>query len=178
MVVPDPPPPATPSGERRLIESDGLPDPATAEPPVRMDPDSARAPDPHPSRVHYVPDSDTGAPIVSFRGLVKRSMTKKSRNDLSAAMMHMCQLTGWRDTTLNPDLSNDAKIAIIAARFGKVAGVDDDNALYGELVALAAVAMGAAQGIARRNARDRKRRSRAERKATKREERKAKGKRG
>ncbi len=176
MTVPDPPPAADPPGEKRLIHDDDLPDPATAEPPdlivdaplreppppVRMDPDSGRPPPP---------------PIPNFGGLMKRSMTKKSRNDLSAAMMGMCQLTGWRDTTLNPDLSNDAKIAIIAARFGKVAGTDDDTALYGELMALAAVTVGAAQGLARRDARDRKRRSRAARKAQ-RKARKTKGGKG
>ena len=164
MTVPDPPPPAVPPGEKRLIAEDDLPDPATAEPPdpivdaplrelpappVRMDPDSRRRPIPTPD----------------LSGLMKRTMTKKSRKDLSAAMMGMCQLTGWRDTTLNPDLSNDAKIAIIAARFGKVAGSDDHEQLYGELMGLAAVTVGAAQGIARRDARDRKRRSRAARKA-------------
>lgn len=175
MTVPDPPPAADPPGEKRLIHDDDLPDPATAEPPdlivdaplreppapVRMDPDSGRPP----------------PPIPNFGGLMKRSMTKKSRNDLSAAMLGMCQLTGWRDTTLNPDLSNDAKIAIIAARFGKVAGTDDDTALYGELMALAAVTVGAAQGLARRDARDRKRRSRAARKAQ-RKARKTKGGKG
>jgi hypothetical protein len=163
-----------PPGNERLIHEDDLPDPATAEPPKDLD--APRSPEPLPRRrsVRYASDPHTGAPIVSFRGLVKRSMTKKSRSDLSTAMMGMCQLTGWRDTTLNPDLSNEAKLAIIAARFGKVAGTDDDSALYGELMGLAAVTVGAAQGIARRDARDRKRRSRAARKATKRAKREGK----
>lgn len=104
-------------------------------------------------------------PVSNVRNAVKQSTTKKSRVDLSAAMVNMCQLTGWRDTTLNPDLDDHAKMAMLASRFGKVTVTDDDSALYDELIALSATSMGWAQGIARRDARDRKRTSRAARKA-------------
>jgi hypothetical protein len=122
------------------------------------------------SNVHYVPDSDTGEPIVDLSWwAMKQSMTKKSRTDLSRAMVAMCQLTGWRDTTLNPDMGDDAKMAILAARFGKVTTQDADDTLYNELVDMAAVTMGWAQGISRRDARDRKRKSRARKKEKKRQ---------
>jgi len=127
------------------------------------------------SNVHYVPDSDTGEPIVDLsRWVMKQSMTKKSRTDLSRAMVAMCSLTGWRDTTLNPDMGDDAKMAILAARFGKVTTQDADDTLYNELIDMAAVTMGWAQGIARRDARDRKRKSRAKKKEKKREKREKK----
>lgn len=112
-------------------------------------------------------------PVSNVGNAVKQSMTKKSRADLSAAMVNMCQLTGWRDTTLNPDLDDDAKMSALAARFGKVTVTDDDSTLYDELIVLSATSMGWAQGIARRDARDRKRVSRAARKTRRAARRKA-----
>lgn len=114
-------------------------------------------------------------PVVSFRGIVKHSMTKKSRLDLSQRMVEMCTLAGWQSTTLNPDMGTDAKMAILADRFGHIATDTDDDSLYQALIALSAVSMGWAQGIERRNARDRKRLSRERRRARK-AERKAKRK--
>lgn len=146
MVTPDPPPAADPPG---------------TEAPIRMDPDSA---------VLESGRLDRSVPVVSLRGIVKQSMTKKSRMDLSAQMMGMCQLSGWQATTLNPEMGEDAKLAIVSARFGKLASEDDSAAKYTELISLAAVVMGWAQGIARREARERKRRSR-ERKRIRKEER-------
>ena len=115
-------------------------------------------------------------PVVSFRGIVKHSMTKKSRADLSQRMVQMCTLSGWQSTTLNPDMGTDAKMAILADKFGRIATDTDEESLYQALIALSAVSMGWAQGMERRNARDRKRASRerrrarkAERKADKRE---------
>ena len=158
-MLPDPPPPADAPG---------------TVPPIRMDPD-------HPP------------PVVSFRGIVKQSLTKKSRLDLGTGMVKMCQLTGWPSTTLNPDMDDDTKLGILTVRFGKLAtsadvgqqestekktsdiitgrSHHDVTALYDDLIALSAVTMGWAQGIARREARDRKRRSR-ERKRIRKEERK------
>ena len=131
------------------------------------------------SNVHYVPDPDTGEPIVDLSWwAMKQSMTKKSRTDLSRAMVAMCSLTGWRDTTLNPDMGDDAKMAILAARFGKVTTQDADDTLYNELIDMAAVTMGWAQGISRRDARDRKRASRARKKAKKKEKKARKARRG
>ena len=75
-------------------------------------------------------------------------------------MLGMCQLSGWQATTLNPDMGDAEKLAIVSARFGKLATEDDYAAKYTELISLSAVTMGWAQGIARREARERKRRSR------------------
>lgn len=147
MTTPDPPPAADPPG---------------TEAPIRMDPDSA---------VLESGRLDRPVPVVSLRGIVKQSMTKKSRMDLSTQMLGMCQLSGWQATTLNPDMGDAEKLAIVSARFGKLATEDDYAAKYTELISLAAVTMGWAQGIARREARERKRRSR-ERKRIRRQERK------
>lgn len=141
-----PPPPADPPG---------------TEPPIRMDPDSAM--------------SGAGSvPVVSFRGIVKHSMTKKSRLDLSQRMVEMCTLSGWQSTTLNPDMGTEAKMAILSDRFGHIATENDDESLYQALIALSAVSMGWAQGIERRNARDRKRLSRERKRARREAKRRAK----
>lgn len=116
----------------------------------------------------------SAVPVVSFRGIVKHSMTKKSRADLSQRMVEMCTLSGWQSTTLNPDMGTDAKMAILADRFGHIATEGDDDSLYQALIALSAVSMGWAQGIERRNARDRKRASRERRRAAKAERKRAK----
>lgn len=138
--VPDPPPPADPPG---------------TVPPVHLESG------PLPSAI------DSGL-VPSLRGLVKQSLTKKSRLDLGQRMIDMCSLSGWQSTTLNPDMGDGDKLALLTARFGKLATEDHPSDLYGELVALSAVSMGWAQGIARREARERKRRSRASRRARKR----------
>ena len=104
---------------------------------------------------------------------MKQSLTKKSRLDLGQRMIEMCSLSGWQSTTLNPDMGDGDKLAMLTARFGKLAAEDHPNDLYGELVALSAVSMGWAQGIARREARERKRRSRAVRRERKRAKREA-----
>ena len=109
--------------------------------------------------------------VPSLRGIVKQSLTKKSRMDLGQRMIDMCSLSGWQATTLNPDMSDADKLAIVTARFGKLATEDHPADLYGELIEVSAATMGWAQGIARREARERKRRSR-ERKRIRREERK------
>lgn len=88
----------------------------------------------------------------SLRFIVKQSLTKKNLNALRERMVNMCQLTGWRDTTLNPDMGNDVKMSILTNRFGKIVTAEDDpDSLYTELVALAAVSMGWAQAIAKQN---------------------------
>ena len=143
---------------------------ANLDPPPAADPPGTAAP------IHLengpLPSATAGGiPTVSFRGIVKQSMTKKSRMDLSAEMVSMCTLTGWQGTTLNPDMGDEAKLAILANRYGKLASEDDPAALYTELIRLSAASMGWAQGIARREMRDRKRRSR-ERKRIRKEERK------
>jgi hypothetical protein len=123
-----------------------------------------------PELIVGAPLSQPELPIPDVgRWMMKQSMTKKSRTDLSRAMVAMCQLTGWRDTTLNPDMGDDAKMSILAARFGKVSTQDPDDTLYNELVDMSAVTMGWAQGIARRDSRDRKRKSRARKKEKKRQ---------
>ena len=137
------------------------------EPPIRMDPDSA---------VLESGRLDRSVPVVSLRGIVKQSMTKKSRMDLSTQMLGMCQLSGWQATTLNPEMGEAEKLAIVSARFGKLASEDDTAAKYTELISLAAVVMGWAQGIARREARERKRRSRERRRIRKEERQRAKRK--
>ena len=116
----------------------------------------------------------SAVPVVSFRGIVKHSMTKKSRMDLSQRMVAMCTLSGWQSTTLNPDMGTEAKMVILADKFGTIATDTDDESLYQALIALSAVSMGWAQGIERRNARDRKRASRERRRAAKAERRRAK----
>jgi hypothetical protein len=172
--------------ERRTMTPADFPDdhstdlPAVDHPPasVRINPLPAAIPptdlDP-PIRL----EPPTPPPPVSFRGIVKQSLTKKSRNDLGQRMVEMCTLTGWQGTTLNPDMGDDAKMVILSSVFGKLAAEDDPDELYRELVALAGVTMGWAQGIARREMRERKRRERQRKRERKRDRqaRKAKAKR-
>ena len=173
MTVPGPPPAADPPGEKRLIADDNLPDPATAGGPELI----VGAPLAT-SRLEYgvlggqVPSTPT---YTGLGRIVKQSLTKKSRTDLGRRMIGMCQLSGWQSTTLNPDMADAEKLTIVTARFGKIAAEDDSDALYAELIELSAATMGWAQGIARRQAKERKRRSRAARKAA-RARRKAKDK--
>jgi len=115
-------------------------------------------------------------PIVNLRGLVKQSLTKQSRNDLGQRMIEMCTLTGWQGTTINPDMSDTDKLAILTTRFGKIASEDDPTEMYAELLDLSAAAMGWAQGIARAQKRDHRAMLRAKRKARKESAKKAKAK--
>jgi hypothetical protein len=108
------------------------------------------------------------SPVVNLRGLVKQSLTKKSRSDLGQRMIDMCTLTGWQGTTLNPDMSDADKLAILTARFGKLVTQDDATQLYTELVDISAASMGWAQGIARQE----KRTLRAEKKAARKKDKK------
>jgi hypothetical protein len=94
---------------------------------------------------------------------IRRTLTRTTRRDLARAMTDMCEPGGWRVTTLNPDLSDPRKFAILSDRFDKISQNDDPHVLYGELLGLAAVAVGWAQGIARRQWRNAKRASRARR---------------
>lgn len=176
MTVPDPPPPADPPGEKRLIHDDDLPDSATAGPrtpsvPYVEAPMSALR---HPEPPAPPPPRDHGAAFVRF--IVKQSLTKKSRTDLSRRMVDMCGLTGWQATTLNPDMGDDAKLVILAGRFGKITTEDDPQHLYTELVELSAVSMAWAQSLARVQWRLEKRRQRAARKRKREEKRKARRK--
>jgi hypothetical protein len=150
--------------ERRAMSAGRLPlaDPPGSVPPLRPE---------HYAHLEYggpaewpVPDS---SPIVNLRGLVKQSLTKKSRSDLGQRMIDMCTLTGWQGTTLNPDMSDTDKLAILTARFGKLVTQDDAAQLYSELVDISAASMGWAQGIARREKREHRRALRADRKARK-----------
>jgi hypothetical protein len=113
------------------------------------------------------PTPTTPPPIVNLRGLVKQSLTKQSRNDLGQRMIEMCTLTGWQGTTINPDMSDSDKLAILTTRFGKIASEDDPSEMYAELLDLSAAAMGWAQGIARTQKRDHRAMLRAKRKARK-----------
>ena len=121
-----------------------------------------------------VPDED--APSASEApsppatvGEVRRTLTRTVRDDLSKAMVDMCRPEGWRHSTLNPDLPDERKLAILAARMDVLAmraGAERDRqVLYGELLDLAAVATGWAQGIARRQWRDAKRAQRSAKRA-------------
>lgn len=102
-------------------------------------------------------------------GEVRRTLTRTVRDDLSKAMVDMCRPEGWRQSTLNPDLAEERKLAILIARMDVLtlrAGADRDRqVLYGELLDLAAVATGWAQGIARRRWRDTKRAQRSAKRA-------------
>jgi hypothetical protein len=82
-------------------------------------------------------------------GIVKQSLTKKSRFALGRAMVAMCGLGGWQATTLNREMGNQDKLGILTTRYSKIALADDDAALYDELVALAAATMGWAQALAK-----------------------------
>ena len=109
--------------------------------------------------------------------IVKQSLTKKSRNDLGRRMINMCSLSGWQSTTLNPDMADTEKLAILSARFGVIAAdAADREGLYAELIDLSAATMGWAQGIARHQARERKQRSRAARKEQRRVKRESRNK--
>jgi len=130
-----------------------------------------REPPGHVSRLERGNPSDPAPPlIVNLRGLVKQSLTKKSRNDLGQRMIEMCTLTGWQGTTLNPDMSDTEKLAILTGAFGKLATEDNPAELYDELLHLSAATMGWAQGIARNETRERRRRTK-ERKRIRKEER-------
>lgn len=129
-------------------------------------------------RPEPVPADPANTFVVNVGRIVKQSLTKKSRNDLGRRMINMCSLSGWQSTTLNPDMADTEKLAILTARFGVIAAdAADREGLYTELVDLSAATMGWAQGIARHQARERKQRSRAARKARRDERRKGKGKR-
>ena len=146
----------------RLMSTPGPPpaaDPPGTEPPIHLESG------PLPSATSFV------GSVPSLRGIVKQSLTKKSRMDLGQRMIEMCTLSGWQATTLNPDMGDADKLAILTGKFGKLAVEDHPADLYGELIGLSAVTMGWAQGIARREARERKRRSRASRKERKRKQR-------
>jgi len=84
-----------------------------------------------------------------FRFIVKQSLTKKSRMTLGEAMVRMCSLYGWQATTLNVDMGDSDKMALLTTRYSKIALTDDPGTRYDELVELAAVTMGWAQSIAR-----------------------------
>jgi hypothetical protein len=92
---------------------------------------------------------------------IRRTLTRTTRRDLSRVMTDMCEPGGWRATTLNPDLPDPRKFAILSDRFDKITQTDDPHVLYAELLGLAAVATGWAQGIERRAWRDAKRAQRA-----------------
>ncbi|HEY5880101.1 MAG TPA: hypothetical protein VIU11_14420 [Nakamurella sp.] len=161
--------------DRRTVSANGPPPPA--DPPgtvARLDP-SILAPsaitDTAPAAATDPATVGTG-PTVSFRGIVKQSLTKKSRMDLGQRMIEMCTLSGWQSTTLNPDMPPEHKMTMLAQTFGDLAASDEPRDQYRKLLALSAVTMGWAQGIARREMRERKRLSRErkrERKAAKRE---------
>lgn len=160
----------------RLMSTPGTPppaDPPGTQPPIRMDPDSAVLP---PARLEGNDRLHPSVPVPSLRGIVKQSLTKKSRMDLGQAMISMCTLSGWQSTVLNPDMGDTEKLAIVTARFGKLAAEDNPADLYGELMAVSAATTGWAQGIARREARERKRRSRETKRIRKRERQRAKRK--
>jgi len=91
--------------------------------------------------------------IVSFRFIVKQSLTKKSRVALGEAMVRMCSLYGWQATTLNLDMGDSDKMALLTTRYSKIALTDDPGTRYDELVELSAVAMGWAQAEARKQKR-------------------------
>jgi hypothetical protein len=102
---------------------------------------------------------------------IKGTLTRTTRRDLGRAMLDMAAPGGWQASTLNPDLPDPRKFAILSDRFDKISQSDDPHVLYGELLALAAVAAGWAQGIERRAWRDAKRRQRAARRARRRAQR-------
>ena len=140
-------------------------DPVGTVPPLRPE---------HTAQLEYgAPTDPSPPPIVNLRGLVKQSLTKQSRKDLGQRMIEMCTLTGWQGTTINPDMSDSDKLAILTTRFGKIASEDDPTEMYAELLDLSAAAMGWAQGIARTQKRDHRAMLRAKRKA--RAEKKEKG---
>jgi hypothetical protein len=95
--------------------------------------------------------------------VIKTTLTLTTRRDLGRAMLDMTGPGGWRSTTLNPDMPDPRKFAILSDRFDKIALTDEGTVLYRELLALAAVAAGWAQGIQRRHWRDVKRVRRAAR---------------
>lgn len=121
-----------------------------------------------------VPQDPANTFAFDVERIVKQSLTKKSRLDLSRGMVEMCSLTGWQSTTLNPDVPDGAKLTIATTQFGKIVAEDDPDELYAELIRLSAVTMGWAQGIERRATRDRRRLSRAAKKARKAKKKKAK----
>jgi len=97
--------------------------------------------------------------------VIRTTLTRTTRRDLGRAMLDMTGPGGWRSTTLNPDMPDPRKFAILSDRFDKITQTDEGTVLYRELLALAAVAAGWAQGIQRRHWRDVKRARRAARRA-------------
>jgi hypothetical protein len=95
--------------------------------------------------------------------VIKTTLTRTTRRDLGRAMLDMTGPGGWRSSALNPDMPDPRKFAILSDRFDKIALTDEGTVLYRELLALAAVAAGWAQGIQRRHWRDVKRARRAQR---------------
>ena len=73
---------------------------------------------------------------------IRRTLTRTTRRDLGRAMVDMCEPGGWRASTLNPDLPDPRKFAILSDRFDNVAQTDDPHVLYGALLGLAAAAAG------------------------------------
>lgn len=106
------------------------------------------------------PHEDQPEALAAVR-TVRLTPTRRTRNDLAHAMVMMCTPGGWRATTLNPDLPDDERFLLLSVRYDKLAATDDPHTLYAELFALSAVALGWAQGIARRQWRDAKRSQRA-----------------
>jgi hypothetical protein len=100
-----------------------------------------------PARLEY------GNPIPAikpdFGVILKQTLNKTSRKALVQQMLAMCRLSGWQATTLNPGMSNSDKMALVTARYSKVALTDDADLLYDELVGLAATTMGWAQAISK-----------------------------
>jgi hypothetical protein len=168
--------------ERRAMTPLPRADPPGTEPPLR--PEHYASPElvagaplrePPAARLEYGAEPDHPVPpIVNLRGLVKQSLTKKSRNDLGQRMVEMCTLTGWQGTTLNPDMSDTEKLAILTNAYGKLATEDNPGEMYDELIRLSAVTMGWAQGIARNETRERRRRTKDRKRIRKEERAKAK----
>jgi hypothetical protein len=96
--------------------------------------------------IHTMADTPVAG---DFRFIVKQSLSKKSRMALGEAMVRMCSLYGWQATTLNVDMGDSDKMALLTTRYSKIALTDDPGTRYDELVELAAVTMGWAQAIAR-----------------------------
>jgi hypothetical protein len=133
-------------------------DPPGTVPPLRPE---------HTASLEYGGMPEHPPPMPNFGGLVKQSLTKKARTDLARRMVAMCTLTGWQGTTLNPDMADQDKLAILTARFGRLVTQDDPDELYAELLDISAVAMGWAQGLTRRQKRDHRRAAKAAKRAAK-----------
>lgn len=122
---------------------------------------SALAPGDHPAEISTeIPHERQPIGLQATRH-IRRTLTRTTRRDLGRAMVDMCEPGGWQASTLNPDLPDVRKFAILSDRFDKIAQTDDPHVLYGALLALAASSAGWAQGVARRQWRDAKRVQRA-----------------